>query len=252
MPNYNSPALDKGLDILEYLSLNSTPQSQTEIAIGSDRKPNEIYRMLICLEERGYIMRNKISGKFSLSLKLYHLSHQHSSVNSIKEAALYPMQALSEFSKQSCHLSILYKNKVLIIAQSLSTGPISLSIQDGSLFPLYKTTSGRVILSQLMEKERLIYLKKDQHFNQLSEKQGKIYLTEVNSISKSGSIIINSETTHGVTDIAIPFGVKKINIVGSLTVTILSSQISETVTLQKILSKSKETVENIYKNMGIN
>jgi DNA-binding IclR family transcriptional regulator len=103
-----------------------------------------------------------------------------------------------------------------------------------------------------MEKERLIYLKKDQHFNQLSEKNGKIYLTEVNNISKSGSIILNSETTHGVTDIAIPFGVKKINIVGSLTVTILSSQISETVTLQKILSKSKVTVENIYKNMGIN
>lgn len=53
MQKYQSPALDKGLDILEYLSLNDTPQSQTEISHGTQKKPNQIYRMLVCLEERG-------------------------------------------------------------------------------------------------------------------------------------------------------------------------------------------------------
>ena len=37
---------DKGLDILEYLSLKSIPQSQSEISQGIGKSPSEIYRML--------------------------------------------------------------------------------------------------------------------------------------------------------------------------------------------------------------
>ncbi|MCK5814971.1 MAG: helix-turn-helix domain-containing protein, partial [Flavobacteriaceae bacterium] len=105
MATYQSPALDKGLDIIEYLSLQAIAQSQTEIASGIERKPNEIYRMLVCLNERGYIVKNEVSGKYKLSLKLYYLSHRHPLLNSLRRAALYPMQELSEFSRQSCHLA---------------------------------------------------------------------------------------------------------------------------------------------------
>ena len=69
---YQAPALDKGLDILEYLASQSVPLSQTDIATGIDKSPNEIYRMLMSLEGRGYIIRDEISGKYRLSLKLFY------------------------------------------------------------------------------------------------------------------------------------------------------------------------------------
>lgn len=94
MAKYQSPALEKGLDILEYLSLLNTAQSQTEIALGIHKKPNEVNRMLVCLEEKGYINKSQVSGKYSLSLKLYHLSHRHPPINFLRKVAIHAMQEL--------------------------------------------------------------------------------------------------------------------------------------------------------------
>ena len=65
MSKYSAPALEKGLDIIEYLSYKAIPQTQTEIAIGVSKSANEIYRMLAVLENRGYLVRSN-SGKYSI------------------------------------------------------------------------------------------------------------------------------------------------------------------------------------------
>ena len=251
MPKYHSPALDKGLDILEYLANHGYPQSQTEIALGINRKPNEIYRMLVCLEERGFIKKDGISGKFDLSLRLYHLSRLHSPINAIRRAAIYPLRELSEYTKQSCHLSILHKNDVLIVTQVLSSGPVSLSIEDGTIIPLYQSTSGRIILSQLDNVRQLQYLNKNKAFNKLPKKQMESYLSQLEKVRRKGHEISQSKSTYGVIDIAVPFGAPEIDIVGSLVVTILSGDIQKSVPDEKIVKQMYSTVKNIYKNMGI-
>ena len=156
---YQAPALDKGLDILEYLSSQSIPLSQTEIASGIKRTPNEIYRMLMSLESRGYILRDEISGKYRLTLKLYHLSHRHSPVDELCKAAQYPLEELAQTIRQSCHLSILYLNQVMVVLHAKSPEPIALSIEEGNLFPLPLTASGKVLLAFLPQQERDAILK---------------------------------------------------------------------------------------------
>ncbi len=251
MAKYQSPALEKGLDILEYLSLLNTAQSQTEIGSGKNKNPNEIYRMLVCLEEKGYIDKSQVSGKYSLSLKLYHLSHRHPPINSLRMAALYPMQELSEYTQQSCHLSILYKNDVLLIAQSLSPGPISLSIEVGSKFPVYETTSGRVILSQFEKSKQLFYLDRVEQFRGLSKDEKADYLDQLDRIRNQGYDMRESETTIGVLDIVVPFSIPEIEIIGALAVTILSGQIQKSLTKDKILKKAQTTIEQMYKTLGV-
>ena len=102
---YNAPALDKGLDILEFLSWQRSPRSQAEIATGLGRVINEIYRMLVALEARGYVRRGETSGKYQLSLKLYYLSHSHSPLDQLTQAARVPMQDLANELRQSCHIN---------------------------------------------------------------------------------------------------------------------------------------------------
>ncbi|WP_242132502.1 IclR family transcriptional regulator [Aestuariivivens marinum] len=249
---YNSPALDKGLDILEYLSKQAVDQSQTEIAMGIDKKPNEIYRMLVCLDERGYIMKNQVSGKYRLSLKLYYLSHRHPPLYTLRTAAFYPMQDLAAFCKQSCHLSILNHDNFLIVAQCSSPGPVSLSVEVGSRFPLYNSTSGSIILSQLKKEEQLIYLKKDVDFNQLPQAEKDHYISEINLVTNKGYYIKESETTKGVIDIGFAIYIPEINILGALVVTMLSGQVQELLASDKILKKIEEAVKSIKTNLGIN
>jgi DNA-binding IclR family transcriptional regulator len=54
-PRYAAPALEKGLDILELLSLRDEGLSQRQLADALQRSVGEIYRMLACLVERGYV-----------------------------------------------------------------------------------------------------------------------------------------------------------------------------------------------------
>ena len=78
---YGAPALDKGLDIIEHLSNEMAPLSQLEIARALGRTPSQIYRMLMCLEERGYVMREEGSGKFRLTLRYYRFRYTNLLVN---------------------------------------------------------------------------------------------------------------------------------------------------------------------------
>jgi len=55
---YTAPALEKGLDILERLSLSETGLSLSEIARDLGRSVSEIFRMLVVLEQRGYISQS--------------------------------------------------------------------------------------------------------------------------------------------------------------------------------------------------
>ncbi len=77
-PKYAAPALDKGLDILELLCDTDTPLSLSQIAKKLSRNLNEIFRMIVTLEQRGYLKADD-SDRYSLTLKLFELSHRHQS-----------------------------------------------------------------------------------------------------------------------------------------------------------------------------
>ncbi|HLR38531.1 MAG TPA: IclR family transcriptional regulator [Chitinophagaceae bacterium] len=246
---YTAPALEKGLDILEYISLKAKPLSQSEIALGINRSPNEIYRMLIILEHRGYILRDEISGKYRLSLRLYSLSHRHSPIDELRKGAQYPMDDLSEKTRQSCHLSVLYRNKLIIVSQSRSPGSIALSIEEGSVFPLMETASGKVLLAFMPGKEQMEILNRNKIFNSFNKEDKKEYLQILKDIENDGYYFASSEQADGVTDITVPIGNDK-DIIASLTVSILSMQLKEKILHKEILKKTLDTANKISKNLG--
>jgi DNA-binding IclR family transcriptional regulator len=54
-PNYQAPALEKGLDIVELLARSGVPLSRSDIAVKLERSVGELYRMLHQLVQRNYI-----------------------------------------------------------------------------------------------------------------------------------------------------------------------------------------------------
>src|SRR5215472_10472639 len=53
--SYAAPALEKGLDILELLGRQRDGLTKSQLARSLDRSASEIFRMLVCLEQRGYV-----------------------------------------------------------------------------------------------------------------------------------------------------------------------------------------------------
>lgn len=147
IPTYSVPALEKGLDILEALAASPTPLSLAELARDLDRGTAEIFRMLVCLERRSYLRRDPVSGKYSQSLRLFDLAHAHPPLKTLLDAAREPMRAVTLELAESCHLSILERDELLVIAREDSPESVRLIIEVGGRFDPGRTASGRLLMS---------------------------------------------------------------------------------------------------------
>ena len=114
---YKAPALEKGLDILEFLADFPEGLSKVDIAKGLGRSLNEIFRMVSVLEKRGYILCDPETERFSLSLKLFSIANRYQPARMMVKKAHPIMMQLTQATDQSCHLGIFHNGKILIIAQ---------------------------------------------------------------------------------------------------------------------------------------
>ncbi len=247
---YNAPALDKGLDIIEFLSKKGIPLSQAEIAQGINRTPSEIYRMLVCLEERGYLLRGFNAGKYRLSLKMYSLSHTHTPFDELKRVARYPMQELSEITRQSCHLSIMNNNQLLVISQIHSPSAVSLSIEEGTHFPLSMTTSGMTLLSMYSPQKRKEILARDSHYKKWNNEKKNDLKEEIKKIEQLGHRYAQSKLTSGVTDLAVPIGLKNSELNAVLAISLFTSNLENELKIEDVLKKLKTTQKEINRLIG--
>lgn len=203
---YNVPALEKGLDILEYLAAQGVPATQAQIARALGRGPNELFRMLVVLERRGYVRRDAVSGAYALTLRLYELSHSHSPYEELLRVAQRPMQTLTETILESCHLSVLQRGALVVLAQEESPSPLRLSVEVGSRFPFIHTASGRLLAAYLTQDERAALLDDDQEWNALPHERQQTLTAHFGIIRERGYEEAWSETNQGIQDYAVLVG----------------------------------------------
>ncbi len=248
---YYAPALDKGLDILEFLSAQSFPQSQLEIATGIEKTQNEIYRMLVSLEKRGYIAKDPLSGKYSLTLRLFQLAHHHSPVEILVKGSEIHMENLAQVINQSVHLSVLYHNKLMVIGQAKSRTPVTLSVEIGSLFPLEKTNSGKVILANLDAERCAHVLSSCDTYIAMNDEEKAQFMAELNELRGKACNVSKSLLTEGVTDFSSPIYNMQSEIIAVLAVSTLTSQMRKLVGAEVIETELVETVSKIRTSLGI-
>jgi len=201
---YRAPALDKGLDIIELLAERSHGLSQKDIAEALGRSPNEIYRMLTTLLQRGYISRDAKSDLFALSLKMFSLAQFHPPMHRLLAHAAPLMQAAAQSSWQSCHIGMEDNAMVVVVASYPSPGNWGLAMRTGSVLGLANTGTGRVLAAFRPLEERKALL--DNHRLALGEpKPDRVILKKrLEAIIARGYEQAPSEATHGVTDLSFP------------------------------------------------
>ena len=143
---YATPALEKGLDVIELLAHQPHGLTKSEVARELNRTVSEIFRMLLCLERRGYISQVE-NERYSLTLKLFKLVQEHPPTERMIAEALPVMHRLAHQTQQSCHMAIVQGGEVVIIAQVNSLASTNFSIRLGSSVPLMEAASGYVILA---------------------------------------------------------------------------------------------------------
>jgi DNA-binding IclR family transcriptional regulator len=143
---YATPALDKGLDIMEYLAGDSAGATKSQLARELNRTVSEIFRMLLCLERRGYIAQIA-EDRYSLTLKLFKLVQEHPPTERLIADALPIMQRLAHEAFQSCHMGVIDSDQVVILAQVNAPSNQGFYVKLGSTVDIMDSSSGYVILA---------------------------------------------------------------------------------------------------------
>ncbi|MCC7351278.1 MAG: IclR family transcriptional regulator [Phycisphaerales bacterium] len=151
---YRAPALEKGLDILELLARYDSAVNQAMIARELNRSPGEIYRMLDCLEQRGYVQRDRPGDLYRLTARMFELSHQHPPTKRLLDLALPIMRRFAHDSNESCHLGIKHRHGILVIANVDSPDFIGFSVRLGRMLPLFESVSGLLLLAHQSAEDR--------------------------------------------------------------------------------------------------
>lgn len=218
---YSVPALEKSLDIIEYLSEQAVPMTQAQIGRALGRQPGELFRMLTALETRGYLRRDTLSGGYVLSLKLFELSRTHSPYEELLRAATPIMRQLADEVRETCHLSVIHREKILVLAQEESPKPVRLSIEIGSLHSPLSTVSGRILLGAMERSERDAFLRNATSFFARAEEEQTAFLNRVIAAQSRGYETAEGERFVGGLDLGVLVGAPRSTIRAALVIATL-------------------------------
>lgn len=250
-PRYRAPALEKGLDILEVLADSRLPLSQVELAQTLGRSQGELFRMLTCLEDRGYVSRESESGRFKVTLRLYQLAHKQNAASLLRNAARIPMEKLTELIGQACHLSVRSGSSFLVLMERMPSQHICLAVGEGSTVPLVESTSGRLLLSELSQEEVATFVANDETCASKSPAERKKILSAVQGFRKNGYAVAKSSVTAGVTDIATTVGVRGTDTRAILVVPCLTLAHQKRSNNARYFQAVRQSAEEINRNLGI-
>ena len=222
-PNYNVPALEKGLAVLELLARASEPLSLSQISEKMANSTSQLFRTMNCLVESGYVIKDEIHGKYSLTLKLFELANRHSPMRHLLHVANLPMQDLARTIRESCHISIIQHGQLLVVGQAVSPEKVQLSVSVGTSFPLVSTVSGRLLLAAMDDVSLSAILDEDEDYQQLSDGERNFLWDRLEVIRRTGASTAIDESFIGLQDTAVLIGNPAVGATAALAVTQLTA-----------------------------
>lgn len=200
-PKYTAPALEKGLDILEHLSRSETGLTQAEIARVLGRSVSEIFRMLVVLQDRGYIGLDTGTDRYVLTTLMFEIAHRTPLIRRLTTAAAPLMRALAQQINQSVHLAVLAEDSVLIVGQVDPPARHVMSVRLGTRVDVWRASSGRVMMAFQTEDALSEMLARAPLPKTMSEERLRDDLAAIRS---RGHEIVDSFVIKGVVNISAP------------------------------------------------
>lgn len=197
---YRAPALEKGLDILELLARNPEPMTSSQIANSLGRSVSELFRMILALEYRGYIVQ--VADGYALTNKLFTLGIAQGSSKNLLEVALPVMKDLSHMLGQSCHLVVPSGDQIVVIARQESAMDLGFSVRVGYRRRLIDSNSGPLIYGLASAEVQSEWL--PQIINKASPEEIERFHARVSVGKTQGYIKKPSDFVDGVIDFCMP------------------------------------------------
>jgi DNA-binding IclR family transcriptional regulator len=199
---YQAPALEKGLDILEVIAGTTSAMNLSQISQAVGRERGEVFRVLRVLERRGYLERVPDDDRYIPTNRLFLLGMERPAIKELLASAVPMMQKLSGSVQLACHLVVASDEFMVVIARVRSPNELGLIVKVGLRRLLLQATSGLVLVAFQPETVRACWLQK--YAATIRRQNQPAMLEAVETIRAQGYAAIPSVAVPPVIDIAAP------------------------------------------------
>jgi DNA-binding IclR family transcriptional regulator len=203
---YNAPALEHGLHILEHFGQGVERMRLSDIAreIGISR--SSAFRLVQTLQSLGYLERDEDTKSYRLGSRVLALGYSFLASKDVVELARPVLEQLRDATGCSTHIGILEGNEVVYIGRVPSLQPVATNIKLGSRLPAYATTMGRMLLAYRAEADvkRLYGRTKLRPFSPRTPANYDELRTQLETDRARGYAISHSNFEAGIASVAAP------------------------------------------------
>jgi len=204
------------MDIIELLADAEEGLTVSDISQRLKRRMSELFRIIIVMERRGWLQKDRETSRYSVTYHVLKLAHRATPTQTLTSAAAPVMQELSTRINHSCHLVVRSGTQGLVILrQENQRRHANLSVRLGAVIELVSSCSGHVLLAHLEPAERAQLLQSIPRPRGMSKSKVAEVLEKVR---KRGFEIHQSPITAGVTDISYPIRGIDDKVVAALTI----------------------------------
>ena len=197
--------LDRGIQIIEELHRNKAPMGVSELSKSTHLSKATVYRILYTLEMNHYVVKDKVTEKYSLGIAFIKLGEYVKSTVNINTISKPYMERLATETGETVYLCKRYQNEALIL-ETVSGESSALYSMVTPTIPLYCSALGRVLLAAMTDAEIEQYLDSEEleqrTINTRTSREALI--GEVRDVLKNQISVEIEEYEYGMTCIAAP------------------------------------------------
>ncbi|MFZ5829961.1 MAG: IclR family transcriptional regulator [Planctomycetota bacterium] len=150
----NTPALDRALAVLEFVSVRPHGVTQAEIRTGLGMTANLVFRISNALVSHGYLEREPSTKRYRLTSKLLSLAQPRYEDRSLVQLAQEPLRRLRDATGESAHLGVRSGLECIVLERIVGRHPYKCFVEVGTRGPLHTGAPGKAMLAALPEDER--------------------------------------------------------------------------------------------------
>jgi IclR family KDG regulon transcriptional repressor len=249
--DYYIQSIKRAVQILNSFTLKKDELGITELSERLNLHKSTVHRILVTLEDEGFVAKDQVSQKYRLGIKLFELGHIVKEQIEIRNYALPIMKELAQKTEESIDLNILSDGKRVSIEKIESPHDVRRIIQLGKSLPLYCGGSGKALLAFLPNEEidKIIQKEKFIPFGPKTITDPIKLKEHLKEIRKSGYAISFEERILGSASVAAPILDYKGQVVASLSISGPTTRFTKK-KVPMLISLVKEAAKKISVSLG--
>ncbi|MDP9729146.1 IclR family transcriptional regulator [Alicyclobacillus tolerans] len=206
-----SQTLARGLRILDCFVTYGEELGVAELSNLLHLPRTVVARLVTTLAEHGYLAQNQENKKYRLGMSAYILGMHANREYSLRQMAWPSMQCLAASSGETVSLTMLDEERLvgICIASIDSPLPIKLTTRTGSVLPLHRGATRKILLAYASEAIKETVLTQLQEISQSSPDSVESLKKELLEIRRKGYAYSEEELDDGAFAVAAPILTEK-------------------------------------------